>query len=58
MNNFKRFTVCKLAGHSWVQVTYPSGTDGETPGRFLRCQRCAKESHDAGTTARGAGGMV
>lgn len=56
MNNLKRFTVCKLAGHKWVKVGYPAGADGETAGTFLRCLRCGKENHDAGTVARGAGG--
>ena len=23
MNNLKRFTVCKLAGHKWAKVGYP-----------------------------------
>ena len=56
MNNLKRFTVCKLAGHKWARISFPRGADGETPGTFLRCQRCDKENHDAGTVARGAGG--
>ena len=55
MNNLKRFTVCKLAGHKWAKVGYPPSSDGETAGTFLRCQRCGKENHDAGTVARGAG---
>jgi hypothetical protein len=55
MNNLKRFTVCKLAGHSWLKIGYPAGADGETSGTFLRCRRCGKENHDAGTVARGAG---
>jgi hypothetical protein len=29
MNNLKRFTVCKLAGHKWLRVAYPPGADGE-----------------------------
>jgi hypothetical protein len=56
MNNLKRFTVCKMAGHKWTKVRYPAGADGETSGTFLRCLRCGKENHDAGTVARGAGG--
>ena len=55
MNNLKRFTVCKLAGHSWLKIGYPAGADGETSGTFLRSRRCGKENHDAGTVARGAG---
>jgi hypothetical protein len=57
MNNLKRFTVCKLAGHKWVRIGYPPGPDGEASGVFLRCRRCDKEDHNAGTVARGAGGM-
>ena len=57
VNNLMRFTVCKLAGHTWGKVPYPPGSDGETTGTFLRCRRCGKESHDAGTVARGAGGL-
>jgi hypothetical protein len=49
MNNLKRFTVCKLAGHQWVTISYPQGADGEPSGVFLRCLRCGKENHDAGT---------
>jgi hypothetical protein len=56
MNNLKRFTVCKVAGHSWLRTAYPTGSDGETAGLFLRCRRCGKENHKAGTVARGAGG--
>jgi hypothetical protein len=55
MDNLKRFTVCKLAGHQWLKIGYPAGMDGETSGTFLRCGRCGKEDHDAGTVARGAG---
>jgi hypothetical protein len=55
MNNLKRFTVCKLANHRWVKVGYPPSVDGESGGHFLRCQRCGKENHDAGSVARGAG---
>jgi hypothetical protein len=56
MNNLKRFTVCKLAGHKWVKAAYPPTSDGEsTSGTFLRCLRCDKENHNAGTVARGAG---
>ena len=50
MNNLKRFTLCKLAGHKWVRVAYPPGPDGEDPETFFpRCQRCGKENHSAGT---------
>ena len=57
MNNLKRFTLCKLTlwGHKWVKIAYPPGADGEASGTFLRCQRCGKENHDAGTVAPGAG---
>jgi len=50
MNNLKRFTVCKLAGHKWLRVAYPQGADGEDSQTFFpRCQRCGKENHNAGT---------
>ena len=58
MNNLIRFTVCKVAGHKWLKIGYPAGSDGETAGRFLRCQRCGKENHEAGTVSRGGGGIV
>jgi hypothetical protein len=58
VNNLKRFTVCKVAGHKWAKVTYPRGADGETGGHFLRCLRCGKENHEAGTVARGAGPVL
>ena len=58
MNNLQRFTVCKLAGHKYVTVGYPPSADGEAAGTFLRCRRCGKENHEAGTVARGAGGMI
>ena len=58
MNNLKRFTVCKVMSHAWARVTYPQGKDGETGGTFLRCLRCGKENHDAGTVARGAGPVI
>jgi hypothetical protein len=57
MNNLKRFTICKLAGHGWDTVSYPSGSDGEAAGTFLRCRRCGKENHEAGTHARGGGAV-
>jgi hypothetical protein len=57
VNNLKRFSVCKLAGHKWVKVAYPPSPDGEAAGTFLRCQRCGKENYEAGTVARGAGGL-
>jgi len=53
----KRFTVCKLAGHNWAKIAYPPSADGEGTGTFLRCLRCHKENHAAGTFARGAGGL-
>ena len=50
MNNLKRFTVCKLAGHKWLRVAYPPGADGEDPETFFaRCRRCGKENHNVGT---------
>jgi hypothetical protein len=57
MNNLKRFTVCKLADHKWAKIGYQPGSDGEAAGFFLRCLRCGKEDHDAGTVARGGGSM-
>lgn len=57
MNNWKRFTICKIVNHKYVKVSYPRGADDEAPGTFLRCLRCGKENHDAGTTSRGAGGL-
>jgi hypothetical protein len=56
VNNLKRFTVC-LAGHKWAKIAYPSTADGEPTGTFLRCLRCAKENHNAGSVPRGAGGV-
>ena len=58
MNNLKRFTICKLANHTYVKVGYPAGKDGESSGYFLRCQRCGKEDHDAGTVPRGGGAFI
>ena len=58
MNNLKRFTICKLAGHKWVTITYPRLSDDEPTGHFLRCQRCDKENHKAGTVARGTAGPL
>ena len=57
MNNLKRFTLCKLSlwGHKWLKIGYPPGADGEASGTFLRCQRCGKENHNAGSVAPGAG---
>jgi hypothetical protein len=57
MNNFLRFTVCKLVNHKWLKIAYPAGSDGERGGTFLRCQRCGKEDHDAGSVARGGGSV-
>ena len=58
MNNLQRFTVCKMKGHRWLKTAYPPSADGESGGTFLRCQRCRKENHDAGTVARGPGFVV
>lgn len=55
MNNLKRFTVCKLKGHSWAKSPYPRTADGDDSGTFMRCLRCGKENHEYGTLARGAG---
>lgn len=57
MDNLRRFTVCKLAGHKWAKIPYPRGADEEATGSFLRCLRCGKESHEAGTVARGGGSL-
>ena len=57
MNNLKRFTVCKLISHRWVKISYPPVSDEEASGTFLRCGRCGKENHEAGSAARGAGGI-
>ena len=57
MNNLKRFTVC-LVGHKWAKVSYPPGADGEASGTFIRCQRCGKEDHDAGTLPPGTIGAI
>jgi hypothetical protein len=40
-----RLSVCLVADHAWVKVSYPEG-DGR---RFLRCLRCGKESHGDGS---------
>ena len=58
MNNLKRFTLCKVTGHKWLNIAYPAGADGETGGTFLRCRQCGKENHSAGTVARGAGPIM
>ena len=58
MDNLKRFTICKLAGHQWAKIAYPPSPEGEATGTFLRCRRCGKENHDAGTVARGAGPLI
>jgi len=58
MNNLKRFTVCKVMNHNWATIGYPSGHDGEKGGTFLRCLRCGKENHDAGTIARGPAPLI
>jgi hypothetical protein len=55
MDNLKRFTVCKLAGHDWAKSPYPRTADGDGTGTFMRCLRCGKENHNYGTVARGAG---
>ncbi len=57
INNLKRFTLCKVAGHDWAKIAYPRDAEGEDTGTFMRCQRCGKENHKYGTVARGAGPM-
>jgi hypothetical protein len=39
-------TICKVRGHKWRSVRYPTSEE-DRPGRmeFRRCQRCAKERH-------------
>ncbi len=56
MNQWKRFTICKLTGHKWVKTGYPPASDGEASGFFVRCRRCHKEDHNTGVIARGASG--
>ncbi len=56
MKYLKRYTICLLANHKWLRIGYPVGSDGEVGGYFLRCGRCEKEDHNAGTVPRGAGG--
>ena len=53
----KRVTVCKLLGHKWAKIPYPPSPEGEATGTFLRGLRCGKENHEAGSVARGAGGL-
>ena len=57
MNNLKRFTVCKLAGHKWLKISYPPSADGEATGTFLRCERCDKENGGCGKEDRMAHGQ-
>jgi len=52
----KRFTVCMLMNHKWVKTRYPTGSDGEAGGFFVRCRRCGKEDHPGATGAVWAGG--
>ena len=52
----KRLTLCKLVDHRWQKTPYPAGADGERSGMYLRCRRCGKEDHKAGTSARGPSG--
>ena len=44
MNNLKRFSICKLAGHKWAKIAYQPMEPGT--GYFLKCLRCDKENHD------------
>lgn len=57
MNNLKRFTVCTLANHKWATIACPPSPACESRGTFLRCLRCGKENHDAGSIARGGGSV-
>ena len=31
MNNLKRFTICKLAGHKWLKISYPPTAEARAP---------------------------
>jgi hypothetical protein len=44
VNNWKRFTVCKVKNHKWARIAYQPGADDSQ--FFLRCQRCGKENHE------------
>ena len=57
MDILKRLTICKLFDHRWQKIPYQVGADGERAGMFLRCSRCHKEDHDAGSRARGGGAL-
>jgi hypothetical protein len=48
----------RLFDHRWTKISYPVGPDGERAGKFLRCLRCGKEDHDAGTVPRGPNGAM
>ena len=51
----KRVTVCKTRrATTRAKSPYPRQANGDGTGEFLRCRRCRKENHDAGTVARGA----
>jgi hypothetical protein len=51
-------TICKLFDHRWQKISYPVGSDGERAGLYLRCRRCNKEDHNAGSVARGGGAIA
>ncbi len=55
MDILKRVTICKLLGHDWAKSPYPRKANGDGTGTFIRCLRCRKEDHSAGTIARGVG---
>jgi hypothetical protein len=44
MNNLKRYTVCKLAGHKWLKIGSPPGADGEASGTFCAVNDVARRS--------------
>lgn len=58
MDFLKQWTLCKLFDHKWQKISYPVGRDGERAGMYLRCRRCHKEDHDAGSVARGGGALA
>ncbi len=47
-----RMTICKVRGHAWTQVSYPSSSEEDAPGRFLRCLACGKEDFGQSAVTR------